>query len=123
YLWHLDLACGGVNAFFFFQAEDGIRDFHVTGVQTCALPISGRVSPSRPLSPEESSTYQRVFECLPISACGDTGKPCFPVIRAIRSEERRVGKECGSRWAPEPGESMAKRAVVRGVTMATAEPQ
>src|SRR5690606_15410796 len=27
--------------FFFFQAEDGIRDFHVTGVQTCALPISG----------------------------------------------------------------------------------
>src|SRR5690606_32453833 len=28
--------------FFFFQAEDGIRDFHVTGVQTCALPIFGR---------------------------------------------------------------------------------
>src|SRR5690606_39901729 len=26
---------------FFFQAEDGIRDFHVTGVQTCALPICG----------------------------------------------------------------------------------
>src|SRR5207302_6627385 len=29
------------RARFFFQAEDGIRDFHVTGVQTCALPISG----------------------------------------------------------------------------------
>src|SRR5690625_5666087 len=28
------------NYFFFFQAEDGIRDGHVTGVQTCALPIS-----------------------------------------------------------------------------------
>src|SRR5690606_41188860 len=28
-------------SFFFFQAEDVIRDFHVTGVQTCALPISG----------------------------------------------------------------------------------
>src|SRR5690606_41016637 len=28
------------DSFFFFQAEDGIRDFHVTGVQTCALPIS-----------------------------------------------------------------------------------
>src|SRR5690606_15228862 len=28
-----------VSCFFFFQAEDGIRDFHVTGVQTCALPI------------------------------------------------------------------------------------
>src|SRR6266511_5417700 len=31
--------------FFFFQAEDGIRDFHVTGVQTCALPISARDAP------------------------------------------------------------------------------
>src|SRR3989475_7598782 len=31
--------------FFFFQAEDGIRDLTVTGVQTCALPISGRVGP------------------------------------------------------------------------------
>src|SRR5690606_40302009 len=33
--------CGwfGLLLFFFFQAEDGIRDFHVTGVQTCALPI------------------------------------------------------------------------------------
>src|SRR5690606_39329257 len=29
------------SLFFFFQAEDGIRDFHVTGVQTCALPIFG----------------------------------------------------------------------------------
>src|SRR5215475_10838147 len=29
----------GIEYFFFFQAEDGIRDFHVTGVQTCALPI------------------------------------------------------------------------------------
>src|SRR5256886_15721605 len=29
--------------FFFFQAEDGIRDLTVTGVQTCALPISGRL--------------------------------------------------------------------------------
>src|SRR5215475_4945643 len=29
--------------FFFFQAEDGIRDFHVTGVQTCALPILPQV--------------------------------------------------------------------------------
>src|SRR5215475_14751118 len=31
--------------FFFFQAEDGIRDFHVTGVQTCALPICWRPRP------------------------------------------------------------------------------
>src|SRR2546421_5871895 len=33
--------------FFFFQAEDGIRDLIVTGVQTCALPISSRAHPSR----------------------------------------------------------------------------
>src|SRR5690606_298002 len=33
-----------VDIFFFFQAEDGIRDFHVTGVQTCALPISALVT-------------------------------------------------------------------------------
>src|SRR5205809_3558836 len=32
-----------VSFFFFFQAEDGIRDVAVTGVQTCALPISSRV--------------------------------------------------------------------------------
>src|SRR5690625_6307618 len=32
-----------VLVFFFFQAEDGIRDGHVTGVQTCALPISLRL--------------------------------------------------------------------------------
>src|SRR5690606_39492433 len=35
--------CG--RFFFFFQAEDGIRDFHVTGVQTCALPILDRCEP------------------------------------------------------------------------------
>src|SRR5215217_8650681 len=34
--------------FFFFQAEDGIRDIGVTGVQTCALPISRRISPELP---------------------------------------------------------------------------
>src|SRR5690606_40937012 len=33
------LCCVDYLIFFFFQAEDGIRDFHVTGVQTCALPI------------------------------------------------------------------------------------
>ena len=31
---------GGIGVIFFFQAEDGIRDYDVTGVQTCALPIS-----------------------------------------------------------------------------------
>src|SRR5256885_5155603 len=39
----VELGCS-FGFFFFFQAEDGIRDYKVTGVQTCALPISARVS-------------------------------------------------------------------------------
>src|SRR5690606_15240424 len=46
---HTSPAAGGLRVLrvspvhlFFFQAEDGIRDFHVTGVQTCALPILAR---------------------------------------------------------------------------------
>src|SRR5204863_1918112 len=75
--------------FFFFQAEDGIRDLYVTGVQTCALPIwaikviwitSGLPSIARAtLAWRRSST-----------PAGGT-----------RSEERRVGKECRSRWSPD----------------------
>src|SRR5438094_7509923 len=68
--------------FFFFQAEDGIRDRTVTGVQTCALPIYGiRVRFSR----------MERFMCR-----------CWMIRRARlkrRSEERRVGKECRSRWS------------------------
>src|SRR6266498_2371851 len=39
--------------FFFFQAEDGIRDADVTGVQTCALPISGQVESFQTLGVDE----------------------------------------------------------------------
>src|SRR5690606_16279822 len=39
---------------FFFQAEDGIRDFHVTGVQTCALPICEGAGPVLPAPPSEA---------------------------------------------------------------------
>src|SRR5436309_11743645 len=70
--------------FFFFQAEDGIRDFHVTGVQTCALPISS-------LRRERASDRREVPGVLRSRA----GAPVF-----FRSEERRVGKECRSRWSP-----------------------
>src|SRR6266508_4746821 len=45
--------------FFFFQAEDGIRDGHVTGVQTCALPISRRC-PSRRTVPSRRATRRSV---------------------------------------------------------------
>src|SRR5256885_12981040 len=40
---HCRLSLCDLYVFFFFQAEDGIRDYKVTGVQTCALPISGLV--------------------------------------------------------------------------------
>src|SRR5690606_40006951 len=71
-------------ASFFFQAEDGIRAFHVTGVQTCALPISER-DPSRPtLQDLQSSTAK------PRKVKATRGFPG-------RSEERRVGKACSCR--------------------------
>src|SRR2546429_2217534 len=76
-------------AFFFFQAEDGIRDVAVTGVQTCALPIY--VSPLSTqwthISTSTSRPFRRRHRRLASAAC-------------LRSEERRVGKECRSRWSP-----------------------
>src|SRR2546422_510633 len=74
--------------FFFFQAEDGIRDVAVTGVQTCALPIS------RPLRPRRWPPTQRRGS-TPTAAARLEGSPL-----PLRSEERRVGKECRSRWSP-----------------------
>src|SRR5256885_14555252 len=41
-----------IYLFFFFQAEDGIRDYKVTGVQTCALPISDHISPAGSIATE-----------------------------------------------------------------------
>src|SRR5438132_13677249 len=79
--------------FFFFQAEDGIRDHCVTGVQTCALPIS-------------STTRGCCAACRVFPSPGSTTRirPARPKWRSSstrRSEERRVGKECRSRWAAE----------------------
>src|SRR2546430_12535524 len=95
----------------FFQAEDGIRDLTVTGVQTCALPIStmGLVK-----SPSPNPTARSM------ARLGERWTPCVIVwlrsvirvrsaecgVRSVRaclhsrSEERRVGKECRSRWSP-----------------------
>src|SRR5258707_3848634 len=89
---------------FFFQAEDGIRDIGVTGVQTCALPIS---APLRPGPQRRSAGLLRVAR-----AAGGRSDPLPHLLRASarsppptigtspRSEERRVGKECRSRWSP-----------------------
>src|SRR2546427_7106985 len=76
--------------FFFFQAEDGIRDLTVTGVQTCALPIcvdaAAQVGQIRVRSLESKRT--------------NVGPITTRRLRDVRSEERRVGKECRSRWSP-----------------------
>src|SRR3712207_8515830 len=94
--------------FFFFQAEDGIRDIGVTGVQTCALPIS--------TARGTLLATILVAAALVCSSCGregaktevdktspPAGRPNVILILADdldRSEERRVGKECRSRWSP-----------------------
>src|SRR5207253_6962692 len=97
------------------QAEDGIRDGHVTGVQTCALPIfvleeielaelpqgqllaAAPAEISKPLQGERGSVVGKILEAGR-RACG---KKVFSQIGGniadIRSEERRVGKECRCR--------------------------
>src|SRR2546430_11306382 len=80
---------------FFFQAEDGIRDLTVTGVQTCALPIYNAPIPA--MSPAPSAAYSTPRRDG-ISDPRKRKSGFFTV--SIRSEERRVGKECRSRWSP-----------------------
>src|SRR5712675_2981384 len=78
--------------FFFFQAEDGIRDVAVTGVQTCALPISSGWPASSSASTCPCTAGSKSWRC-----CAATAQSW----RRSRSEERRVGKECRSRWSPD----------------------
>src|SRR5687767_6429811 len=98
---------------FFFQAEDGIRDKLVTGVQTCALPISTRGAAARSSRSTSGSSTCSTWR----TACGTAGwtttaRCCWPRSSATRrccatpspaarSEERRVGKECRCRGAAE----------------------
>src|SRR5690606_40127692 len=82
-----------IISFFFFQAEDGIRDFHVTGVQTCALPISWK---NRRREQRRSPVLFRNPPADPLPAFFT----CRITRMRSRSEERRVGKECRSRWSP-----------------------
>src|SRR5688572_32850169 len=85
---------------FFFQAEDGIRDLTVTGVQTCALPIFApamlfddplvvSLEGLLPREPEPVTVVAHVHHLLL--------RKLFHDSRG-RSEERRVGKECRSGW-------------------------
>src|SRR5258708_25887708 len=94
---------------FFFQAEDGIRDDLVTGVQTCALPISPA---PRPSAAEFDRRCRLSVPNVESTNCGDAATEWVscpfssaqsvptPGLLPVRSEERRVGKECRSRWSP-----------------------
>src|SRR5207253_3611751 len=99
---------------FFFQAEDGIRDGHVTGVQTCALPISSHVAASGfPLVGSNAFTsYVASAPSGPVAStvgldtrsgggleCAAAGTRPVRTPSTARSEERRVGKEWRSRRA------------------------
>src|SRR2546430_11300354 len=99
----------GAWFYFFFQAEDGIRDLTVTGVQTCALPIFVVLLPAEadrevdrpdhdsrdPVDGDDLLDVRHSFDRLDHGEADDR-----LVGERLRSEERRVGKECRSRWSP-----------------------
>src|SRR5207248_3676851 len=105
----------------FFQAEDGIRDRTVTGVQTCALPIF-KSPPSKKRKGPYSSNRTMLLALSDVSigfwvaslqsgfsdrarsgAAEASMNRCFAARQ--RSEERRVGKERRSRGSPDPSKN------------------
>src|SRR5207244_6775906 len=95
---------------FFFQAEDGIRDDLVTGVQTCALPIYFIKVPSfikvgsglwRPRTLRLDVEKTRAIRAATILKAAELFKPDVFLVdytpTGVRSEERRVGRECQCR--------------------------
>src|SRR5687767_15730352 len=93
--------------FFFFQAEDGIRDKLVTGVQTCALPIFGSSASRRPTrrirkcskssGPERGSSELGFRDVGEDRLAIDRQRPAFALEQIGRAS---VGKECRCRWSP-----------------------
>src|SRR5256886_7310315 len=88
----------GLVCFFFFQAEDGIRDLTVTGVQTCALPITPgpRAAPSRwrrsPAPTCSCRTPARPASRPPASRPGSAPR-CRPWPGPRSARERKSGVE------------------------------
>src|SRR5256885_5774745 len=99
-------AVSGRWCFFFFQAEDGIRDYKVTGVQTCALPISNLpcLNPLRGMLAFCFFSHKVLRWLAPLLLLVAFGSSALLAghrnFAILRSEERRVGKECRSRWSP-----------------------
>src|SRR5688572_33253415 len=86
---------------FFFQAEDGIRDLTVTGVQTCALPISLAQAAADVVVRRPGTSVCTQRELVERLGRHDGTSEHSQLARIVRSEERRVGKECRSRWRPQ----------------------
>src|SRR5262249_58974063 len=96
--------------FFFFQAEDGIRDWSVTGVQTCALPIylAKNVVAAGLADRCTIQLSYAIGVAKPLSIYVDLGEnpnklDIAKLEAVLRSEERRVGKGSRSRWAQDHG--------------------
>src|SRR5438034_5124715 len=94
------------SLFFFFQAEDGIRDHCVTGVQTCALPISGARGRGGRLS------HQTV--CVP-GALGAPQGPGAAPARAVAGPAPDCGPRGRSRYPPGAASWPADHAQREGV--------
>src|SRR5690606_39785944 len=108
---------------FFFQAEDGIRDFHVTGVQTCALPISAEYwlpCPRQCLNCRLPADWASAMARAKVPArCRHSWgrsllfpgryQPATHARFSPRSEERRVGNECLLRGCVEESPKRSER--------------
>src|SRR6266496_1579130 len=79
------------SLFFFFPAEDGIRALYVTGVQTCALPISLVSTTARPATPRRGA---RVLDQILVVPGGKVGRLSL-AQRADQGVERRAGSQLG----------------------------
>src|SRR5207248_6116841 len=98
----------------FFQAEDGIRDRTVTGVQTCALPISTHTLKVARIFARRQQSFKISAHCRIVGVFKRQGNPevlykitdlffrghSIEIYYTVkyRSEERRVGKECRFLW-------------------------
>src|SRR5438046_7879536 len=92
--------------FFFFQAEDGIRDWSVTGVQTCALPIWPVTGSGGGSGTSSGGIPSWVWIAVVVGVIVVIGAVMLSRRRSDddeRSEERRVGKECRSGWGRSDG--------------------
>src|SRR5690606_39805900 len=93
---------------FFFRAEDGIRDFHVTGVQTCALPIS-----LGPGAESESPSAAQGPAPVDRPGDGDTARPSAAAVLETPSERSVAGPGAEGDAPDEAGAALAADAPER----------